>query len=126
MHRANGAAERAEQVREHVRRLQLAWDGQPLGMLTVSAGVAGFPVDGDAPDTLLRAADQALYRAKELGRDRVIVAPQPNGAGRYNGCGVERDNKSLTRRLRGRPRAGRSRDAPPRRCATVERVAAPR
>jgi diguanylate cyclase (GGDEF)-like protein len=74
------AAERAEQVREHVRRLQLAWEGQPLGTLTVSAGVAGFPVDGEAPDTLLRAADQALYRAKELGRDRVVVAPQPGGA----------------------------------------------
>jgi diguanylate cyclase (GGDEF)-like protein len=47
---------------------------QPLGLLSVSGGVANFPDDaGDAVD-LLKAADAALYRAKEAGRNRVLRA----------------------------------------------------
>ncbi|MBH9552141.1 GGDEF domain-containing protein [Inhella gelatinilytica] len=47
---------------------------QPLH-LTVSIGVAcSIPADR-SPDALLRRADQALYRAKKLGRDQVVVAP---------------------------------------------------
>jgi diguanylate cyclase (GGDEF)-like protein/PAS domain S-box-containing protein len=47
----------------------------PLGPLTVSfsAGVAQLSA-GDAPDDLLRRADAALYRAKQAGRDQVVVA----------------------------------------------------
>ena len=71
------AAERAEDVRVAVKAMQLEWEGQSVGTVTVSAGVAAFPEDGDAAEALLRAADQALYRAKELGRDRVVLAPLP-------------------------------------------------
>jgi EAL domain-containing protein (putative c-di-GMP-specific phosphodiesterase class I) len=39
--------------------------------VTASMGVASFPEDGQTPDELLACADAALYRAKELGRDRV-------------------------------------------------------
>ena len=45
--------------------------GQMLGRITVSAGVACFPEHGTTADELLRAGDTALYRAKQLGRDRV-------------------------------------------------------
>jgi diguanylate cyclase (GGDEF)-like protein len=39
---------------------------------TVSAGVAGFPDDGETAEELLRAADVRLYAAKREGRDRVV------------------------------------------------------
>jgi diguanylate cyclase (GGDEF)-like protein len=41
--------------------------------LTISAGVSTFPTDGDSKEALLDQADQALYRAKEEGRNRVCV-----------------------------------------------------
>jgi len=41
--------------------------------LTVSFGVAAYPNHGGSGDQLLQAADQALYVAKELGRDRTAL-----------------------------------------------------
>ena len=65
---------RAEELREEARSLQVQHHGHPLGNVTISVGVAGFPVHGSTTATLLRAADEALYRAKSEGRDRVEVA----------------------------------------------------
>jgi diguanylate cyclase (GGDEF)-like protein len=48
------------------------------GQVTLSAGVATCPDDGSAPDELVRAADTALYRAKEGGRDRTCVHYEPS------------------------------------------------
>lgn len=45
----------------------------PLGRLTISLGIAAFPVDGVTTDALLHAADLALYRAKSLGRNRLVL-----------------------------------------------------
>jgi len=39
---------------------------------TVSLGVAARPTHGDDAETVLRAADQALYGAKDDGRNRVV------------------------------------------------------
>ena len=39
--------------------------------LRISAGVSTYPFDGATPTSLLRAGDQALYAAKEAGKDRV-------------------------------------------------------
>lgn len=47
---------------------------QPLGKVTASIGVATYPDDGNEPSVLLEQADQALYRAKKDGRDRICVA----------------------------------------------------
>ncbi len=41
--------------------------------LTVSIGIAGYPEDGGAADEILRMADEALYAAKTLGRDRAVL-----------------------------------------------------
>jgi diguanylate cyclase (GGDEF)-like protein len=47
---------------------------QPLGVVSVSGGVAQYPVDAADALNLLRAADGALYEAKRLGRNRVLPA----------------------------------------------------
>jgi two-component system, cell cycle response regulator len=47
---------------------------QPLGRLTISAGVATAPVDGGDAATVLAAADRALFAAKRAGRNTVRVA----------------------------------------------------
>jgi len=49
-------------------------DRQPMGMLSVSGGVAEYPHDGMDAASLLRAADAALYEAKRQGRNRVVAA----------------------------------------------------
>jgi two-component system, cell cycle response regulator len=41
--------------------------------VTISVGVAIFPIDGSNGRDVLHAADAALYRAKRCGRDRVEV-----------------------------------------------------
>lgn len=45
--------------------------------VTISIGIAGFPDNGDTRDPLVRAADMALYRAKQLGRNRAEIAVAP-------------------------------------------------
>jgi diguanylate cyclase (GGDEF)-like protein len=47
---------------------------QPLGAVTISGGVATLPEDATTDVELIRAADQALYQAKNSGRNRIIAA----------------------------------------------------
>jgi diguanylate cyclase (GGDEF)-like protein len=65
---------RAEQIREAIKTLTLEHRGELLGVITASLGIACFPTAGLTGEDLIRAADTALYRAKALGRDRVITA----------------------------------------------------
>jgi diguanylate cyclase (GGDEF)-like protein len=51
-------------------------DGRPLA-LTVSIGVAAISPADSGFDHLLSRADQALYRAKAEGRNRVVLAATP-------------------------------------------------
>ena len=68
--------ERAIEVAERIRA-RLAKEGFANGRITLSAGVAQFPRDGETPESILSSADAALYRAKGEGRDRVVQAEQP-------------------------------------------------
>jgi predicted signal transduction protein with EAL and GGDEF domain len=45
--------------------------------MTASIGVATYPVHGQDPDKLIKAADEALYAAKEAGRNIVSRAQVP-------------------------------------------------
>lgn len=65
------AAYRAEELKASVESLVIRYLGRNLPKMTVSIGVAAFPDSGDTPEAVIRAADEALYRAKELGRNRV-------------------------------------------------------
>ncbi|HEX5402658.1 MAG TPA: GGDEF domain-containing protein [Pseudonocardiaceae bacterium] len=67
------AVELAERLCEFVRTVQLGGtDGQVV--LTVSIGVAAYPDAGPNLDAVLLAADNALFAAKDAGRDRVSAA----------------------------------------------------
>jgi diguanylate cyclase (GGDEF)-like protein len=74
-------AQAAKQVAEKIRRSVAALrfehtEDQPGGRLTVSVGVATIPTDARDFDALVQMADQMLYKAKETGRDRVVVASE--------------------------------------------------
>jgi diguanylate cyclase (GGDEF)-like protein len=70
---ADQATRRAEQIRDRVRALRVDHDGRELGAITVSVGVASAP--GHCLSArLVETADAALLRAKQAGRDRVVVA----------------------------------------------------
>jgi diguanylate cyclase (GGDEF)-like protein len=68
--------EQALTVAEKLRRLidQCQFPGVPRPV-TISAGVASFPEDGNTRDELVRAADAGLYAAKQAGRNRVCRPP---------------------------------------------------
>lgn len=63
---------RAEAIRSATSRIELRHRGQRLPAPSVSIGIA-MSSQGVLPDELKRTADQALYRAKREGRDRVVV-----------------------------------------------------
>lgn len=67
-----GAVELAERLRERVQALSVPWEGHEL-RVTISVGVAQGTAKTRGFDALLSAADQALYRAKNAGRNRVAA-----------------------------------------------------
>jgi diguanylate cyclase (GGDEF)-like protein len=71
---AQAAARRAEQLRNKVEAIVVRYLEKDLPRITVSIGVAVFPEAGDNPQAVLKAADEALYSAKEKGRNRVELS----------------------------------------------------
>lgn len=59
---------------EVAERIRAAMAGCPLlRPVTVSIGIACFPAHGDTPEALIARADEALYAAKQRGKNRVVV-----------------------------------------------------
>lgn len=74
-----GAEQAAEKLCELVRQRRFGNTNEETLKLTVSIGVAVFPDHAPSPGLLVKAADTALYAAKESGRDRYLVAERTLG-----------------------------------------------
>ncbi|MET0364836.1 MAG: diguanylate cyclase, partial [Sphingobium sp.] len=70
---AGQALERCEEIRTRIAALHIVHAGCELDSVTVSIGLATVP-DHCSADRLVKAADAALYRAKAMGRNRVLLA----------------------------------------------------
>jgi diguanylate cyclase (GGDEF)-like protein len=79
-------ADAAAGMARRVRTL-LAKHPPPAGAVTLSFGIASYPVHGDSGEALIRAADEALYEAKRGGRNRVVVAQSVERAKAVRGSG---------------------------------------
>jgi len=58
--------------------LSLNYQSKTLPKITASVGVANAPEHGTLPQDVIRAADEAMYHAKNTGRDRVVYAGEEN------------------------------------------------
>ena len=65
---------RAEKLRKMVEAIVVRYGDHDLPRITVSAGVAIYPAHGDMPQSLVKASDGALYKAKAQGRNQVCRA----------------------------------------------------
>jgi diguanylate cyclase (GGDEF)-like protein len=67
-------------IAEKLRKMVAGWQfpGVPR-TVTISAGTAAFPEHGTTRDDLVRAADSALYAAKQAGRNRVCLGTLGRG-----------------------------------------------
>jgi diguanylate cyclase (GGDEF)-like protein len=73
---AEAIMQRAEQLRQQIANHEIVHDRRRLGPVTLSIGISMFPDHGTATQTLLDAADAALYSAKNSGRNRVVMLPR--------------------------------------------------
>ncbi len=70
----------ARRILEDIRRTDLSW-----GRVTASAGIASYQEGMGTPDLLVAAADQALYHAKDEGRDRAVTWKPPAAVAEVEG-----------------------------------------
>jgi len=73
---------RAEEIRGAANRFNVKHEGASFDAVTVTVGVAAYPEHGGDMAGLVEAADEAMYRAKHAGGDRVeVAAAQPSPPG---------------------------------------------
>jgi len=65
--------QRMEELQRELKQTVTQHEGNEI-KLTLSVGIAEFPTHGSTGQDLIKAADKALYRAKQAGRDQVVVA----------------------------------------------------
>jgi diguanylate cyclase (GGDEF)-like protein len=68
---------KAEDMRQKLQSIVVEKEGHKI-TTTVSIGIAIFPQHGDSIKELINQADQAMYVAKEKGRNQVMVASMIN------------------------------------------------
>lgn len=65
--------ERMERIRIFVKDLKIQYGEQMMGMITLSVGIAQAPDHGTTENELLRAADRAMYTAKQAGGNHIVI-----------------------------------------------------
>jgi diguanylate cyclase (GGDEF)-like protein len=66
----------AESLRKEIKNMKINFRDQQLPSITLSFGISAYPDLGLDTIELIRIADKALYKAKEAGRDRVVIGAQ--------------------------------------------------
>jgi diguanylate cyclase (GGDEF)-like protein len=101
--------QRAELIRQRARSLEAGGNDQRLGPVTLSVGIALLPEHGDSAQALVQAADEALLRSKQAGRNRVAiaegagVAQRPTGAELRTAVSARAATAALPARKAGEP-----------------------
>ena len=78
------AYERAENIRQSLNSLSVPYRHHRL-TTTISMGIACYPTNGETRESVLRAADQAMYGAKEAGRDHILSFDELQGLQKASG-----------------------------------------
>ncbi len=61
-----------ERIRERVESTKLDYKGQNIS-LTISGGIASFPIDATDTESLIKNSDIAVYKAKETGKNNIVI-----------------------------------------------------
>lgn len=72
---------RAEQLRKNVLSLKISVGDQTLSNVSISIGLAAYPEHGNSMEKLIKNSDEALYKAKSLGKNRVVIFGESGGTG---------------------------------------------
>jgi diguanylate cyclase (GGDEF)-like protein len=72
-----GAYKLAERIRQKIEKMKLDFQGNSIHS-TISAGVSQFDSDFSDAESFIRSADIALYRSKNEGKNRVVIAEKKN------------------------------------------------
>lgn len=69
----NDAHRRMEELQGEIKIQTIRYKGIALSGFTLSMGISISPEHGETAEILLKKADNALYRAKDAGRDRIVI-----------------------------------------------------
>lgn len=69
-----GTNQCASRLLEETRKMKIKNKGTLMGGITISLGVSSYPVNGDTLEEIVKAADTAMFGAKNAGRDCIILS----------------------------------------------------